>query len=130
MLESPTLEKIETFFKRNLEVSRMTEQSLAQKIQSLRDQDLCRADLRAARGENENLFLAAQNQQLIEYARKRSIAVAQKREELEGLLRQYDSDERLNPSPGILTRGDSDSEDEEDEEDLVCCCDECNMSTS
>lgn len=123
MRESPTLEKLEAFFERSFEVTEMTEQSLARSLQSMRDQDMCRADLQAAREENRRLELEAQNQQLVEYARKKSIAVAQKRALLERLQQQYADSERLILSLGIPTRRDSEGH-------LVCVCDKCNASTT
>lgn len=123
MRESPTLEKLEAFFERSFEVTEMTEQSLARSLQSMRDQDMCRADLQAAREENRRLELEAQNQQLVEYARKKSIAVAQKRALLERLQQQYADSERLILSLGIPTRRDSEGH-------LVCVCDKCTASTT
>jgi hypothetical protein len=121
--ETPTVEKLEAFFKRSSEVSEMTEQSLARSLQSMRDQDLCRADLQAVREENRRLELEAQNQQLVEYVRKKSIVVAQKRALLERLQKQYADNERLILSLGIPTRRDSEGH-------LVCICDKCSTSES
>ncbi|KAH9029027.1 hypothetical protein EDB84DRAFT_1562936 [Lactarius hengduanensis] len=103
--ESPTLDKLEAFFKRGLELSKMTEESLARSSQSARDQDLCKADLRAA--EEVNRRLEAENLQLIEYVRKKAIVVAQKRALLERMQQQYAENERLIASLGIPVRRDS-----------------------
>ncbi|KAH8989545.1 hypothetical protein EDB92DRAFT_1817065 [Lactarius akahatsu] len=104
MEESPTLEKIENFLKRGLELSEMTEQSLAQSFQSARDQELCKADIRAAKEVNRRL--EAENLQLIEYVRKKAIVVAQKRALLERMQQQYAENERLIVSLGIPFRRD------------------------
>jgi len=116
MQESPTLEKLETFFKRGAELSELTEQSLVRSLQSVRDQDLCKADLRAA--EEENRHLEAENLRLVEYVRKKAIVVAQKRALLERMQQQYAENERLIVSLGIPFRRDSEGH-------AVCVCDRC-----
>jgi len=116
MQESPTLENFEAFFKRGFELSQMTEESLARSEQSQRDQDLCGADLRAA--EEENCRLEAENLRLVEYVRKKSIVVAQKRALLARMQQQYAENERLIASLGIPVRRDSEGH-------PVCECDKC-----
>ncbi|KAI9436654.1 hypothetical protein H4582DRAFT_403075 [Lactarius indigo] len=118
--QSPTLEKLEAFFERGFELSKMTEQSLARSSQSARDQELCNADLRAA--EEENRRLEVENQQLIEYVRKKAIVVAQKRALLEKMQQQYAENERLIVSLGIPFRRDSEGH-------AVCICDRCSTQT-
>jgi len=116
MQESPTLDRLETFFRRGFELSQMTEESLARSEQSLRDQELCNADLRAA--EEENCRLEAENLRIMEYARKKSIIVAQKRARVARLQQQYAENERLIAALGIPVRRDSDGH-------PVCECDKC-----
>jgi len=116
MQESPTLDRLEAFFRRGFELSQMTEESLARSEQSLRDQELCNADLRAA--EEENCRLEAENLRIMEYARKKSIIVAQKRARVARLQQQYAENERLIAALGIPVRRDSDGH-------PVCECDKC-----
>lgn len=116
MRESPTLEKLEAFFKRGFELSQMTEASLARSEQSFRDQDLCNADVRAA--EEENCRLEAENLRLIEYVRRKSIVVAQKRAIVARMQQQYAENERLIASLGIPVRRDSEGH-------PICECDRC-----
>lgn len=118
MQESPTLENLEAFFKRGAEVSELTAKSLARSLQAARDRDLCNADLRAA--EEENCRLEAENQQLVEYVRKKAIVVAQKRARLERMQQQYAENERIIASLGIPVRRDRDGH-------PVCECDKCSM---
>lgn len=116
MLESPTLERLEAFFKRGFELSQLAEQSVARSVQSFRDEELCRADLQAA--QEENCRLEAENQRLIEYVRKKSIVVAQKRALLAKMQQQYADNERLISSFGIPVRRDSEGH-------PICECDQC-----
>lgn len=116
MQESPTLERLEAFFKRGFELSQLAEQSVARSEQSFHDQDLCRADLRAA--QEENCRLEAENLRLIEYVRKQSIVVAQKRALVARMQQQYAENERLIASLGIPVRRDSEGH-------PICECDQC-----
>jgi hypothetical protein len=116
MQEDPTRERLEAFFRRGFELSRMTEESLARSEQSFRDQDLCRADLRAA--DEENNRLEAENARIMEYAHKKMIVVAQKRANLARMQQQYAENERLIAALGIPFRRDTEGH-------PVCICDKC-----
>lgn len=116
MQESPTRERLEAFFKRGFELSRMTEESLARSEQSFRDQELCRADLRAA--EEENNRLEDENARIMEFAHKKMLVVAQKRAHVARLQQQYAENERLIAALGIPFRRDSEGH-------PVCLCDRC-----
>lgn len=116
MQESPTLERLEAFFKRGFELSQLAEQSVARSMQSFQDEELCRADLQAA--QEENCRLEAENQRLIDYVRKKSIVVDQKRALLAKMQQQYAENERLIASLGIPVRRDSEGH-------PICECDQC-----
>lgn len=120
MQKSPSLKKLKAFFKRSIEINEMTEQSLARSLQSMRDQELCQADIRAAEEANGR-GVEAENQR-VEYTDHDSFVVAEMRALLEEMQQQEAENERLVVALGILTRRDSVG-------DLVCCCDKCGTQT-